>query len=122
SGAGSGSGTGAGAMSGVGALISVFGAVAALVGTFVVWVVYAVVFYVISLFFDGEGEFKDTLLLSGWGFLPTIFSSLIGGIALYIALQNMAVPQNPQQFVTVTQQVQNQPVVRVSSLLGIVFT
>lgn len=36
----------------------------------IVWVVYSVFFFGISAFFDGEGEFRHTMLLAGWGCFP----------------------------------------------------
>ncbi|MBN2110064.1 MAG: YIP1 family protein [Methanosarcinaceae archaeon] len=65
----------AAAVAGIGAA---FGAIAAFIGTFVMWIIYSAIFYLISMIFHGEGDFKRVLEFVSYGFIPSIISSLIG--------------------------------------------
>lgn len=106
----------------VAAIGSVTGAVAGLLAVFVLWAIYAVAFHVISLAFDGEGGFRTTLSLVGWGFLPSIFSGVVAAVAMYLAIQGISVPSDPAAAATFQQQLQDQPVMLAASAAGIVFT
>ena len=65
----------AAAVAGIGAA---FGAIAAFVVTFIMWIVYSGIFYLISMAFHGEGDFKRVLEFVSYGYIPSIASSLIG--------------------------------------------
>lgn len=64
--------------------------------TFIIWVVLAIVFYLISIAVGGEGSLGDTLKLTGWGFVPQIIGGIINTVAYYIALQATEVPSFPE--------------------------
>ncbi|MDA0524694.1 YIP1 family protein [Methanococcoides alaskense] len=55
----------------------VFGAIAAVAGTLIGWVIYTAIFYILSSFLGGQGDFKRTLEFVAYGFIPTIVSSLL---------------------------------------------
>ncbi|NPE29920.1 YIP1 family protein [Methanococcoides sp. SA1] len=55
----------------------VFGAITAVAGTLIGWVIYAVIFYLLSSVFGGQGDFKRTLEFVAYGFIPTIVSSVL---------------------------------------------
>lgn len=76
------------------------GAVAGLLGPFVVWLVYAVLFYLLSLAFDATGEFRDLFAVTGWGFAPRVISSLVGAAVLFVAFSglNFSDPAQVRQF------------------------
>ena len=76
------------------------GALAGLFGPFIVWLVYAGLFYLLSLAFDGTGSFRDLFAVTGWGFAPRVISSLIGAAILFIAVSgtNFTDPAQAQQF------------------------
>jgi len=61
----------------------VIGAITGLLMLFILWLLYTGVFYVLSIFFGGEGSFKRCLEFVGYGFIPMIISSLIG-LAIFI--------------------------------------
>ena len=53
------------------------GVVFSLIGSFVVWLILALIMHGISAVFGGEGSFKRTLEFTGFGFLPFLIGSLI---------------------------------------------
>lgn len=108
--------------------------IVAFFGQFVAWVVLAVVFYVVSIAFDGEGSLGDTLKLNGYGFLPAILMGVVAAVGQFVALQNVAVPDLPQEFDEQTANefvqslaqfqtaVQSEPAVRIATLVVILLT
>lgn len=78
----------------------VVGAVIGLVGPFVVWLLYALLFYGLSAIFGGEGEFRDVFVLIGWGFAPNILSGIVGGVVTFFLVSrgDFSDPQQVQQF------------------------
>lgn len=51
------------------------------------WLIFTTVFHALSYVFGGEGSFRRTLTLVGWGFLPVIAGGLLMIIAKAIAAQ-----------------------------------
>ncbi|MFQ6062073.1 MAG: YIP1 family protein, partial [Methanosarcinales archaeon] len=95
----------------------------ALVMVFLMWLIYAGVFYVISLAFHGEGYFKRVFEFVGYGFIPTIVSSVIGLIAMIYVLPTMEFSfEDPQMIQQSMQAMMNNPVMQASSIIGILFT
>lgn len=76
------------------------GAIAGLLGPFVVWLVYTALFYLLSLVFDGTGEFRDLFAVVGWGFAPRVISSLVGTVILFVVFSgtDFSDPAQVQQF------------------------
>lgn len=66
------------------------------VGQFFAWIVFTIVFYLISIGVDGDGSLGDTFKLTGWGFIPQILFGIISIITTYIALQATEIPPFPQ--------------------------
>lgn len=77
---------------GMDSLIGIFGAVGALLGVFIFWLVWTVVFYAVSALLKGSGSFKRTLEFVGYGYLPMTIGSFISLIALYITLPTIQLP------------------------------
>lgn len=100
--------------------------VVALVGPFVVWLVYAGIFHAISTVFDGDGEFSTTLAFVGWGFLPSVLGSAAAAAVSYYRfdVRGVEVPpeMTPQVAREFTQSVQTGPLVALPATLGVVFT
>jgi hypothetical protein len=88
---------------------------------FIVWLLYAVAFFVVSLFFDGEGSFRDVALLSAWGFLPRIAESVVGIAATVIAYQGREVPsiEDPEAFTEFTAELASHPANVAASVVGL---
>ncbi|MEA1945609.1 MAG: Yip1 family protein, partial [Euryarchaeota archaeon] len=57
----------AAAFAGIGAAA---GAIGGLIMQFIMWLLYAGVFYVVSMLFGGEGSFKRVFEFVGYGFIP----------------------------------------------------
>lgn len=101
---------------------AITGSITGVVIVLALWMVYAGVFHLISLYFDGEGSFADLLKLSGWGFVPKIFAGILSTIASYYALQDVAKPEDVEAVQGVAQQIQSDPVLQAASAVGIAFT
>lgn len=78
----------------------VVGAVVGLAAPFVVWLVYALLFYGLSALLGGEGSFRDLFRVVGWGFAPNAISALVGGLVTVwlVAGVDFSDPQQAQQF------------------------
>jgi hypothetical protein len=87
--------------------ISVFGAAVSFGHVFGYWIVYSAVFYLVSMAFSNEGNFRDVFWLSGWGFLPWVLSGILWLSAMIISAQAIGAPvissENPV-FVQLVQQ------------------
>lgn len=59
-------------------------AVWALLQPFLGWAVFALIYYGISGLFEGEGSYRDTLALAGYGYLPRILGAVVA-LALSLA-------------------------------------
>jgi len=59
-------------------IIATISVVMGLLVMFILWLLYAGAFYVISMFFSGEGTFKRCFEFTGYGFIPMIVSAAIG--------------------------------------------
>lgn len=97
-----------------------------IVFSYVLWVIYAAVFYGISVVFDGDGDFSTTLAVVGWGFLPNVFSSL-ASLAITHYRYNVVgidLPANvtAESMQEVTRQLSTGPLLALSAAIGIVFT
>jgi hypothetical protein len=99
-----------------------FGLGGALVGPFVIWLVYAGVFYAISMLFDASGDFRTTFTLVGWGFLPSILRAVLGAAAMFVLVQGATVPGDPQAMASFSAELQSRPLYQVVSLLGVLLT
>jgi hypothetical protein len=91
------------------------------VAAYVGWFIYAGVFYLLSMLFDGEGSFGEVFKLVGWGYVPSIFSAAVTGLAYFFFLNSDAL-NSPEGFAAVAQNPLNGPMLWALSLAGIVFT
>lgn len=91
------------------------------IGAFFFWLVYAGIFYVLSILFDGEGSFVDTLKLVGWGYVPSIVSGVVTAVAYAVLVdgQDLASPQGMAAF---SQGLANGPTAQALAVLGIAIT
>lgn len=98
------------------------GIVGAFLAMFFSWIAFTAVFHAISGWYGGEGEFRDTMRFTAWGFTPKIFAGLLSGVATYYTLLGVRVPDDPAKMAAFAQQIQASPSLRVASAVGIVFT
>ncbi len=107
----------AAAFAGIGAAV---GAILALVMQFIMWLVYTGIFYVISMFFSGEGSFKRCLEFIGYGFIPSIIAAIIGLVVMMTVLPTIEFSvENPELF---QQTFMSNSLMQASSILGIFLT
>jgi hypothetical protein len=68
-------------------IASTIGGISAFIGavvvSFVIWVVFAAIFFGISSIFKGEGKFKRTLEFVGYGYIPMIIGGVVSAIFMY---------------------------------------
>jgi hypothetical protein len=76
---------------GMGPVMGIAAAGGALLGSFLLWVVFTGIFYVISLVFMGKGTFTRALAAVGYGFLPTAIGTLINVILYWYYLPGLQV-------------------------------
>ncbi len=95
--------------------------VGGLVGTFFSWFMLTGILYSISYVFKSKGSFKRTLEFTGYGFLPQIFSNLIGLIVMYIMLYSTDLSSQDSMFMGqgVEQMFSNNPLFYTSQIIGI---
>lgn len=98
------------------------GAIFGLVGPFVVWLLYAIVFYAISMVFDGTGSFRDLFVLTGWGFLPRILGAAVSAVVMFVVVGTTAAPETAEAMAAFNRQLQSDPLVRASTVVGIAIT
>lgn len=65
------------------------GTIVGFIGAFLMWMVYAGIFHTISIVFKGKGRFKKVFEFVGYGFIPSIISSIIGLVVIIYALPTM---------------------------------
>lgn len=98
------------------------GAAFGLVGPFVVWLLYAIVFYAISMVFDATGSFRDLFALTGWGFLPRILGAAVSAVVMFVVLGTTAAPETVEAMAAFNRQLRSDPLVRASTVVGIAIT
>ncbi len=93
------------------------GAITGLLTLFIMWLLYTGVFYVISIFFGGEGSFKRCLEFVGYGFIPIIVSSLIGLVIVLTMPPAIDFSSIDPKFIEQT--LMQDPSMQVSAIIGI---
>lgn len=106
----------------LGPVVYVIGAAGGIIATLVFWVLYSLVFHVISAAaFAGEGSFGDTMKLTGWGFIPHVISGLIGAAVNFYVFSTVQFPSNPARMGAFVTSLRSQPLFVVTQVLGIAF-
>ncbi|MBE0516768.1 MAG: YIP1 family protein [Methanophagales archaeon] len=98
--------------------------VAAVIGSLLIWVVFAALFFGISALLKGEGTFKRTLEFVGYGYIPMIIGGLISAVLLYNFISTAQIPHvtDPTEIAEViTQWMTKNPMVQLSSIISILF-
>lgn len=122
----------AGIMPGMDAIIYVGATVGALVMTFIIWLIAAGVFYLVSSLFKGQGSFNRVLEVVGYGYLPQVAGSLITVVAAVIFIPGITVPtltkaalEDPAMIEQVTKAFMHDPAMmmltQITTLVSIVF-
>lgn len=106
----------------IGTVIYASGVIGGVIGVLIVWLLYAVAFHAVSAAgFGAEGSFRDTLALTGWGFVPRIPEGLISAGVTYVVFSGVTFPSDPMQASRFVQQLRNDPLLEVTAWLGLAF-
>lgn len=97
-----------------------------LIGPFVMWLVYALGFYLVSAVFDASGSYWKVVALSGWGFLPLAVDNLVNGAITFYRFEVVGVDlpsevTSAEQAQQLSQELASGPLVALSSLVSIAF-
>jgi hypothetical protein len=122
----------AGVMPGMDTIISLSATAGALIMTFIIWLIVAGVFYLISILFKGQGSFNRVLEVVGYGYLPQIAGSIITLLAAIVYIPRIAVPtltkaalEDPAMIEQVTKAFTHDPAMmelaQITTLVSIVF-
>ena len=104
----------------------------AVIITFIIWLIVAGVFYLVSFLFKGQGSFNRVLEVVGYGYLPQIAGSLITALAAMVYIPKITVPilttaavQDPAMVQQVTNAFTHDPAMmeltQIITLVSIVF-
>ncbi|WP_338727561.1 Yip1 family protein [Haladaptatus sp. DJG-WS-42] len=74
-----------------GQLFTVFFAV------FLGWVLLTVLLHIGIKLANGEGTFRDSLRITGWAMVPTIFTAFLGTLSVYLTLRGQPVTSSTSQ-------------------------
>ena len=107
---------------GFGTATVAFSMIVALVGPFVVWALFAGVFHGLSgLLFDGEGSFRTTLTLTGWGFVPALVTAVVGVAVAFLIWPSVTLDfSDPARAEQAAQRIRDRPEFLVASVVGLI--
>ncbi len=98
-------------------------AIAFVIFSLIFWVVFAAILFGISYLFKGEGKFKRTLEFVGYGYIPMIFSGIIGAVLLYnfVSTAHIPVVTDPTMIEDALEPLMKNPMRQLSYAIGILF-
>ena len=98
-------------------------AITAVIVSFIIWVVFAAIFYILSCIFKGEGKFKRTLEFVGYGFIPMIISGIICAILMYniVSTAHIPVVSDPALMEEALEPLMKSPMMLLSYAISILF-
>ncbi|HOI59207.1 MULTISPECIES: Yip1 family protein [unclassified Methanoculleus] len=114
-------------MQAFGMIGAVFAAAFGVIGGFLNWFVFGIVFYLISMVFKGQGSLTRTLEFVGYGFLPQVFGGIIGAVFSYQLLSNLTIPAatTPEQIVEFSESLAStlatDPLAQIAGIVTILF-
>nr|CBH38408.1 hypothetical membrane protein [uncultured archaeon] len=103
--------------------ISISAAITAVIGSFIIWIVFAAIFFLISCIFKGEGKFKRTLEFVGYGYIPMIISGIISAILIYNIVSTAHIPAvtDPTMIGKALEPLMKNPMMQLSYAISILF-
>jgi len=98
-------------------------AIAFVIFSLILWVVFAAILFGISCIFNGKGKFKRTLEFVGYGYIPMIFSGIIGAVLLYnfVSTAHIPVVADPTMIEDTLEPLMKNPMRLLSYAIGILF-
>jgi hypothetical protein len=103
---------------------TIIGILSSSLGSFGGWFLLSGIFFTISHFLEGKGEFKRTAEFVAWGIIPLIFSGIIGCFVSYYRLSPIQIPSleimqsNPN---LIKEMLAANPLMKLLSIIGIIF-
>jgi hypothetical protein len=94
--------------------------ISAVIGTVFAWLLYSAVFYIISLLFNGEGDFKRLMEFIAYGFIPNIVGTIISLYFLNKVMSNIDFSATDPNLIKDVMMAD--PSMRISGIIGILFT
>ncbi|MEA1999059.1 MAG: YIP1 family protein [Euryarchaeota archaeon] len=103
--------------------ISISAAITAVIVSFIIWIVFAAIFFLISCIFKGEGKFKRTLEFVGYGYIPMIISGIISAILIYNIVSTAHIPAvtDPAKMAGALEPLLKSPMMQLSYAISILF-
>ncbi len=110
-------------MEGIGGAMGAIGAISALIATILFWVIYTAVFYVISMAFNGQGDFNRLLAYVGYGHLPQVIGGIVATALTWNFVLNLQIPSltDPDAIQEWTQSLLQNPTMQLASVVGLLF-
>jgi hypothetical protein len=101
-------------------IASAFGAIAGLIGSFLIWLIITAIFFAISVLFKGRGDFRRTLEYIGYGFLPQALGAFISLFLIYqfVSTAQVVPVTDPMQIQAAALQLMGSPLLLLSSVIG----
>jgi hypothetical protein len=106
----------AAAFAGIGTAFAVVGAI---IGTLLAWFIYTVIFYLVSIIFHGEGDFKRVAEFVSYGLIPSIPASLINLYMTRNVFAKIDFTVTDQNLIT--ESIMSDPTMRIATILGLIF-
>lgn len=108
---------------GIGGVIGIIGAISALLGTLFFWVIYTAVFFVISMAFNGRGDFTRLLAYVGYGHLPQVIGGLVSTALTWNYLSNLRIPPltTPEAIQEWTTTLVQAPTMQLATIVSLLF-
>jgi hypothetical protein len=102
-------------------ILAIFLIIGSIIGVVFLWILYTGIFYVISVIFNGEGDFKRLMEFVSYGFIPNIAGSLISAYYTNRVFSNIdfASVTDPQ---AIQDMIYADPSMKIAAALGIIFT
>jgi hypothetical protein len=82
-----------GAIPGLDVIVTLSSTIGALVGVFIFWILWTGIVFALSMVFKGEGSFRRSLQVVGYGYLPQVIGSLISLIVAVEYVPRIVVPK-----------------------------
>lgn len=95
--------------------------VAQILSVYIVWVLYAVVFYLLLFALGASTEFRELVLATGWGFFPQVLSSALLSGGIVYALSQVEPPSDLQAFESFATVLQGHPAITATTLATVPF-
>ena len=104
-------------------LIVVIGGASAIIGAFLLWIVFSVIFFVISALMGGKGSFRRTLEFVGYGYIPQAIGAVVSLVIIFTYVSSVVVTpvSDLTMLQSAVQQLTKNPLLQLASLVGVLF-